>query len=206
MKIYDISWPISPAITTYKNRNDVSVTDTKTWAEHMVRESQLCMSMHTGTHVDAPSHFVQDGLSIDSVPLQALVGPCVVLDMTMCNEVITRSDLQGKDLSKPRVLLKTRNSFISPTEPFNFSFVYVDAGAAEYLAGKEVQCVGIDYLGIERNQPDHKTHTALLSKQIPIIEGLRLESVEPGTYTLVCLPLSIEGVEAAPARAVLIEE
>ncbi len=102
------------------------------------------------------------------------------------------------------ILFRTKNSDLAPTAAFDYEFVYLREDAARYLVNKRVRAVGIDYLGIERNQPAHETHTALLSADIPIIEGLRLAEVAEGHYQLVCLPLAIVGLEASPARAILI--
>ena len=93
-----------------------------------------------------------------------------------------------------------------PTAAFTYDFVYLEKSGAKYLAGKKVKTVGIDYVGIERDQPNHETHRFLLGNDIPIIEGLRLGKVKEGEYTLLCLPLAYKGMEAAPARAVLIKK
>jgi len=191
-------------MTTYKNRNDVVITATKIWERDHARETHISCSTHTGTHVDAPAHFCKHGSTIDALLLSNLCGPCVVLDLTDCSGSITRHDLKKHPvISKSRVLLKTKNSFLSATAPFDPSFVFLASDAADYLVEHQVSCVGIDYLGIERGQPAHDTHVALLKHDIPIIEGLRLGHVEAGDYMLTCLPLLIDGADAAPARAVL---
>jgi arylformamidase len=204
MNIIDISWPLVSGMTTYKNREDFNLYPTKLWEKDKARESRLVCSTHVGTHVDAPAHFIKDGVSIEDVPLGSLCGVCVVLDMQQVETAITQRDLEGQELAS-RVLFKTRNSQRASVDPFDPAFVYLDASAALYLKEREVQCVGIDYLGIERNQPDHPTHKILLESNIAIIEGLRLEHVQPGAYTLLCLPLALVGSEAAPARAVLVQ-
>ncbi len=210
MKIIDISWPISQATTGYKDKNIVELAETKNFAKDGARETKLCFSSHTGTHVDAPSHFLQDGLTIDQIALARLVGPAKVLDLTTVdNAQITGDDLaQYASEIKPGdiILLKTTNSLCSPTDKFNMNFVHLEVSGARYLAKRGVSAVGIDYLGIERNQPDHSTHTTLMHADILVIEGLRLGHVNPGPYHLTCLPLAIIGVEAAPARAILISE
>ena len=207
MNIIDISWPITPRMTAYKNRQVVLFTPTKFFEIDQVRESLLTLGSHTGTHVDAPAHFMADGSTVDQTPLNSLVGPCRVLDLGSVAEVITVANLEPFDVqSGERLLLKTRNSNRAPDQEFDQNFVYFGAEAAAWLAEKQVLAVGIDYLGIERNQPGHETHLALLRNNIAIIEGLRFAQVTPGAYTLVCLPLLAVGLDGAPARAILMQQ
>lgn len=208
MKIIDISWPISTATTGYKDKKIVNFEETRNFAKDGVRESVITLSSHTGTHVDAPAHFLQDGLTIDQMDPERFIGPCVVLDLTdvspetgITEEHLEQFDLEEGDL----VLLKTSNSFRNPTEKFDPHFVFLEASGARYLAELGVGLVGIDYLGIERNQPHHDTHRALMEGDVAIVEGLRLGHVQQGEYFLVCLPLNIVGLEAAPARAILVD-
>lgn len=211
--IIDISWPISPAMTSYKNNKPVVFTTTRTIEDsgtqlphtHMHETNVLC-NTHTGTHVDAPSHKLLGAKNIDQISLIALIGPAVVLDLTQVQGGITEQDLASHQvLAGDIVLLKTTNSHLSSTAPFHAEFVYLAPSGAAWLAQKEIKAVGIDYLGIERKSPTHETHTLLLQKEIPIIEGLRLGHVEAGRYTCICLPLPLLGVEAAPARAILLD-
>jgi arylformamidase len=209
MKIIDISWPISPTVTEYKDRRTVRFEAAKTFEKDGVRESVISMNVHTGTHVDAPAHFLQHGSTIDRTPLISLVGPCVVLDCTDVKDVITAEHLERyADLCSAGdiVLLKTINSDEPASGVFNKNFVFLAGSGAQLLADLEVKAVGIDYLGIERGQADHATHEILLSQNIPIIEGLRLAAVQAGNYFVCVAPLLVQGLEAAPARAFLIEE
>lgn len=206
MEILDISWPISEEITAYKNRKTVCFTHTKNFEADGVRESTIQLGSHTGTHVDAPSHFLENGGSINKYSLATLCGLCVVFDLMDVEEKITKEDLQDLEIKNNKIVIfKTKNSMLGSNAAFNPGFVYLDPSAAQYLAQHHVKAVGIDYLGIERNSPKHETHTALLEKNIPIIEGLRLKNIIPGEYTLICLPLNIIGLEAAPARAILLK-
>jgi arylformamidase len=207
MKVIDISWPISKATTGYKDRSIVNIEEVKNFNRDGVRETSIQLSSHTGTHIDAPSHFLRDGKTIDEMPLERFVGDCVVLDMTTCAERITRDCLMAHDndiVEGGIVLLRTTNSDISPTDKFSPHFVYLEASGAIYLAEKKIKVVGIDYLGIEHSQPGHPTHENLMHADVAIIEGLRLGHVQPGSYFFVCLPLYSIGLEAAPARAILI--
>ena len=209
MNYIDISWPISSDMTAYKDRSVVRIIPTKNFEHDAVRESLITLGSHTGTHIDAPAHFIVDGVTTDALSLDATVGPCVVIDMTHCVDVITYADLiaSGAHLEQgSRILFKTRNSVHKPTDPFDPDFVYIDRQAAEYLSELKLQSVGIDYLGIERNQKGHETHIALLSAGVVIIEGLRLEAVTAGDYFLYCLPLALVGTDGAPARAILVKQ
>ena len=206
MNIIDISWPLECGMTTYKNREDIQITPTKTWEQHAVRESCITISSHVGTHVDAPAHFLAHGGFIESVSLSRLCGPCVVLDMTHVEGAITKEHLEQQSITIPRVLLKTRNSFLDSCAQFKTEFVYLAESGAQYLQEKGALCIGIDYLGIERQQPQHQTHTILLKADIALIEGLRLHTIQAGFYILICLPLACKGLEAAPARAVLVSD
>lgn len=207
MKIIDISWPISNWMTTYKDKQDLNIVQVKTFQKDHVRESQVCMGMHTGTHIDAPSHFLQNGRTIEWTSLSYLIGTCQILDCANMQEKITSDDVQQFSLKTDIILFKTKNSFLSPTAPFDPQFIYLDASAAEYVASHfpNIKAIGFDYLGIERNQPAHLTHTILFENGIVIVEGLRLSHVEAGIYQFICLPLAVQEVEAAPARAILID-
>lgn len=209
MKIIDISWPISAATTGYKDRNIVDFEEVKNFNRDGVRETNIHLSSHSGTHIDAPSHFLRDGKTIDQLSLDRFVGSCKVLDLTSAVERITRdcltefdSEIDNDDI----ILLKTINSDTAPIEKFSPHFVYLEVSGAQYLIEKKIKAVGIDYLGIEHSQFGHPTHESLMHADIGIIEGLRLGHVTPGPYICVCLPLKSIGVEAAPARAVLISE
>jgi arylformamidase len=207
--IFDISWPISKATTGYKDRSIVSIEEIKNFNRDGVRETAVHLSSHTGTHVDAPSHFLRDGKTIDEMHLDRFIGDCIVLDMTTCAERITRDCLIAHDndiVEGGIVLLRTSNSDISPTDKFSPHFVYLEASGAMYLAEKKIKAVGIDYLGIEHSQPGHPTHENLMHADVAIIEGLRLGNVPAGKYIFVCLPLNVIGTEAAPARAILMEK
>ena len=205
MKIIDISWPISNDMTTYKDKKNVSIKKIREFNSDNVRESEITMSSHVGTHVDAPAHFLENGETIDFIFLENLIGDCQVIDLTHLDEKISMKDLEKIKIESEILLFKTKNSFLNYVAPFDYEFIYLDSSAANYLVENfDLKSVGIDYLGIERNQPAHLTHTTLLKSGISIIEGLRLQNIDSGKYKLVCMPLLIEGSEAAPARACLI--
>ena len=207
MKIIDISWPLTNNMTTYKNEKNVLITPTANFEQDHVRETQLSISAHSGTHIDAPSHFLKEGKHLDDIGLEKLIGQCVVLDLEHVQRKITKKDLEKFDIDENViVLLKTKNSEINSENKFHPNFVALDESATQMLVDKKIKAVGIDYLGIESGNPEHEVHKLLLTHNILIIEGLRLQNVEPGNYTLYCLPLKLVGTEAAPARAVLISE
>ncbi|MCF7899726.1 cyclase family protein [Candidatus Babeliales bacterium] len=206
MKIIDISWPITKNCTEYKNKKTVQFEFLKNFDQDNVRDSIITLGSHTGTHIDAPAHFLENGKTIDQINLEKFIGKAKVLDLTHVQEKITEQNLDQFYIVKDDIiLLKTKNSLLSETQNFEPNFVYLEKSGAEFLAKKEVKTVGIDYLGIERNQPDHETHKILLEKEIVIIEGLRLKDATEKEYFFYCLPIFTVGLEAAPARAILIK-
>nr|WP_231620752.1 cyclase family protein [Fictibacillus sp. 7GRE50] len=169
-----------------------------------VTETRISMDVHTGTHVDAPLHMVPGGDTIETLPIEKLVRKAKVIDLTSSTGFISAEDLADKDIQKDDfVLFKTKNSW--DTE-FNFEFIYVNSDAAKVLAEIGVAGVGIDALGVERAQENHPTHKQLFQNNIIIIEGLQLKDVPEGEYLMVAAPLKIRGLDASPARIVLIEQ
>lgn len=206
MKIYDISMTINEQMMVYKNVEEKKpiITILKTYKENRYNESSITMDIHTGTHIDAPFHMIDNGETIESIPLEKLVTDCQVLDLTGIKDGITRKHLQSKEISEGSfILLKTKNSY---TDSFDNNFIYLKKSGAKYLADKKIKGVGIDALGIERGQKNHDTHTILMNQKIVIIEGLRLKDILEGFYQMVALPLKIEGTDGAPARIILISE
>ena len=205
-KVIGISWPINHDTVEYKNKGALKFCTVKNIESDGVHETHLNLDAHTGTHIDAPIHFTPGGKPVNQIKLDSLIGDCKVFDLTNVKEKITASDLQGFDIQENDIILfKTKNSSLPSTGSFEPNFIYLDKFAAEYLVSKKIKTVGIDYLGIERNQPVHETHKVLFDANITIIEGLRLNGVAPGQYFLVCLPVKFEGIEAAPVRAVLLD-
>lgn len=201
--IIDISWPISPEMTQYKTKKEVLFTETKNILTQGVEENLIQLGSHTGTHIDTPAHFIQNGSR--NIDLEKLNGHCVVIDATTINDTINADFLaqQQIDPTINRLLFKTKNSFLKNTDPFNPNFIALDASAAQWCIDHGITVVGIDYLGIEHSNPTHAVHLILLSNDVLIIEGLRLNHVTPATYELNCLPLAIDQLEAVPARAIL---
>ena len=200
--IIDISIPIGENTIVYPNNPPVHIEEVRgTTSIHSV----LTIGSHTATHIDAPRHASTSEGGIDSYPLERFVGPVRVLDCTQSVGKISAADLSSWDIQKgERLLFKTTNSARGFTSWYD-DYVYLDGDAAVMLATMQVALVGIDALSIkQRGSSDLRPHTALLETGIPIVEGLDLSRVIAGTYTLICLPLSLPGLDASPVRAVLI--
>lgn len=203
MKLYDLSPEISEDMAVYKNRQDKKpkIKITRTIGQG-ANESRLDIGSHTGSHVDAPYHFLGKGRAVDKISLDKFMGRAVVLDFTKAKGPIAKNHLQNKKIQKGDiVLLKTKNK---PDKKFNIDFAYLEKSGALHLASKNAKAVGIDSLGIERNQPNHETHKILLKRGIPIFEGLDLSRAKEGRYFFHGLPLKIKKGDASPVRAVLV--
>lgn len=166
----------------------------------------LEMCAHTGTHVDAPRHFLPQGDTVDIIPLEALTGPARVLDLRNARQRITPRHLEPFDPSPgQRLLLRTPNADRHwSTKPFMNDFTHLSHEAADFLVARKIRTIGIDYLSVGAMDHDGtQTHITLLKAGICIIEGLDLSNIQPGDYDLVCLPLRIADADGAPARALL---
>lgn len=204
MKIYDISVPLSPAMHVYPGDPAVDIERTMQIANGDVANvSFLRFGTHTGTHVDAPAHFIDGAMTVDVIPLNLLIGRVHVVEIP--SPVISKETLEEVDLTDDmRVIFKTRNSYVWREPEFVKEFVHLTTDAAEWLVENGIKVVGIDYLSVEKyNFVTPDVHRTLLGSGAVIIEGLNLSEVEPGHYELICLPLKIEGGDGAPARVVL---
>ncbi len=202
----DISIPISPGMITWPGDPPVDISRMRDQGQgDDATVSRLSMGAHTGTHMDSPVHFLADGAGMESMPLEAVLGVCRVIEVAD-EHSISRESLEVHTIREgERILLKTRNSTSRWWETsFNKNFVYISAVAAHYLASLRIMTIGIDYLSVGGFYHDGvATHRALLEAGIWVIEGLDLTRVNPGCYTLYCLPLKIDRGDGAPARAVL---
>lgn len=205
LQIIDISMPITHSMPVYKGRDfkrPILSIDSD-FSTGTAYETRLELNLHTGTHLDTPLHMVPGGYTLENVELSKVITGCKVLDLTDVEEKITDTDLSKFTINEGDfILLKTRNSYEDILET---EFVYLDKSGANYLTKLKIKGVGIDALGIERNQPDHETHINLFTSDIMILEGLRLKDVEEGEYLLSAAPILIPGAEAAPVRAYLIK-
>jgi arylformamidase len=192
-----VHWPDNPEIRVEKmldmERGDVC------------NVSVLSLGSHTGTHMDAPLHFIRGGKGLDRMPLDATIGPCRVIEIKDREAVKVEEIRNQRIKAGERILFKTRNSSGAwKSDNFDEDFVYISKEAATYLAKAKVMTVGIDYLSVGGFKRDGiETHHALLGAGIWVIEGLNLARIKPGKYELNCLPLKVLNSDGAPARALL---
>lgn len=205
MKIFDVTVPISKDMVVYpgdpptkiERRRIIDRNDSKC---NLTRYS---FGSHTGTHVDPPFHFIENGVTVDKLPLELLMGRARVVEITAPS--IDEAVLGEINLTEHmRVLFKTRNSYLWGQKKFVEDFVYITPGAARTLVNNGIKVVGIDYLSVEKfGAAEPETHLTLLRAGTVIIEGLDLREVEPGDYDMICLPLKVKDGDGAPARVVL---
>lgn len=206
MPLIDVSLRLSAHLPTFPGNSPFELRAVKRLAEGgSSNVSTAQMSVHAGTHVDAPRHFFDAGAPVDQLPLDVLVGPARVVHFPGCPAVglaqIDTLDLSGVT----RLLIRTDNSDAwANGSPFTPDFVYLDEAGARRLLQHGIRLVGIDSLSVERfKAPGAPTHHVLLGSGVVVVEGLDLSLVAPGTYELLCLPLRIGDSDGAPARAVL---
>jgi arylformamidase len=207
VKLIDVSVPIHDAMTVYRGNPPVRIRPAMTLRRNGVNLSELCLGSHTGTHVDAPNHFVKGGKGIDQLDLGRFIGPAWVADLRRVKAGITAADLEKARIPRTsrRVLLRTRNSrWWHPARAFRTDFVYLAPDGADWLVERGARLVGIDYLSIEGyGVPGAPTHKRLLGAGIPILEGLDLFNVRPGRWQMAAFPLRIKDGDAGLTRAVL---
>jgi arylformamidase len=207
MRIYDVSVPLSGALPTFPGDPPFELQSIcKIGPASPYALSRIACGSHTGTHVDAPAHFIAGGAAVDELPLEILMGKARVVELAE-SDSIAREHLEALDLSDDlRLLIKTRMSG-QPREPeFRSDYSYLTTEAAVYLAQIGIKLVGTDCCSIEQfGNHDYPAHRALLSAGVVIVEGLDLAEVEPGEYEMACLPLRVVGADGAPARVVLKE-
>lgn len=208
MKIYDISLNITPDLPVWPGEPSVQLEQISSINEGAVANvTHINMGAHTGTHIDAPYHFLAGGKKVDEIPLNLLIGPVTVLQLE-AKEIITSDMLQRAKIPShaKRLLFKTSNSayWAEGETEFQRGFVALSVDAAKYLVQRGVEVVGVDYLSVAPFEASIPTHEVLLQAEVLIIEGLNLSEVTPGEYTLHCLPLKLVGADGAPARALLV--
>ena len=210
MQVYDVSVPLSANTPTYPGDPGIAI---KPWLRMAngdpANVSSINFGLHSGTHVDAPAHFIEGGAKVWSLPLESLLGEAEVVEVAPDIDVIDKKFVVANCVSgSQRFLFKTRNSvyWSDPEQRFHEDYVYIDPAAAEWLVESGVKLVGIDYLSVEKFNSDiFPTHLAFLSRGVVIVEGLDLRAVPGGQYELLCLPLKIAGGggDGAPARVIL---
>jgi arylformamidase len=212
MKVRDVSLTLRPGMTTWGNEPGPTITPIRRIARgEGVNVSLVSFADHSGTHVDPPRHFIEGGATVDQLPLDAMLGPCVVLLYDGTGH-ISGEWLEGAGVpaGTTRLLIRTSNSELwnDPMQHFTREFVAVNASAARWCVAKGIRLIGVDYLTIEPQGPEkvgYPTHMTLLGAGVVIVEGLDLRGVPAGTYELICAPIKIADGDGAPARVLLVE-
>lgn len=166
--------------------------------------SEAFFSLHTGTHIDAPLHFIKDGKDVTQIPSSSMMGDVLVMDVTNENK-ITAEYLKRQDFQNcERIFFKTISDEMDRKSSLEKNdFIALDVSAANYLREKKIKLIGIDGLSIAIADELKEVHVSLLEKEIVIVEVLNLQEITAGIYEMICLPIKIAGAEAAPARVLL---
>ena len=205
--IYDISLPIAAGGVVYPGNPEIRIEAQQSIANGgSSNVSSVSFGSHTGTHVDAPKHFFDDGATVDMLPLDVLMGPAVLIGVDDDVMAVGVEHLERHELKDhTRILIKSRNSRFIRDRTFVKDYTYLAPDGAEYLASLGVRLVGVDYFSVEQfHSGHHRTHRILLERGIIIVEGLDLSGPPLGPYELRVLPLRLVGLDGAPARAVLV--
>jgi arylformamidase len=205
MRIHDITVPLSPELPVYPGDSPVTIAPWTSIADgDAANVARITLCTHSGTHLDAPRHFNQNGLSVDNIPLEILIGKALVVEISGMKE-IGRQDLERLPLrGAERLLLKTDNTALWKEEAdFNEHYVSLSLQAAQYVVESGVKLLGIDYISVESVEGDGSVHRMLLDGGVLILEGVNLTDVAPGEYELICLPLKVKDGDGAPVRAIL---
>jgi arylformamidase len=204
-RLVEVSVLLQPGVPTYPGNPEFELQPIKRIADGgSSNVSRLVLGTHTGTHVDAPKHFFDDGTGVDAMSLDLLIGRSRVIDLPHRGG-ITEEHLAAAGLREDlRVLLRTPNSALWNSNGFHQDYTYLTEGGARYLVDQGVKVVGIDYLSVEQfHKAGAPAHHALLGGGVIVIEGLNLSDADAGQYEMYCLPLRIAGSDGAPARVVL---
>jgi len=209
MKIYDISLDISEKLPVWPGDPKIGI-EKKCSIENgdICNVTSIILGVHTGTHIDAPYHFVNDGRKTDEIKIQEFIGECLVVEIDT-DDFIKKEHLMDINLDGiEKILFKTKNSILWETkvEEFNENFISLDLSAAEYLVNKGIKLIGVDYLSIEGFfSKDAIVHKTLLGNNIIVVEGLNLFGIESKKYELICLPIKLVACDGSPARVILKE-
>jgi arylformamidase len=202
---HDVTVELWPGMPTWEGEPGPCLRVIKTYDPDGARVSELSLGVHSGTHVDAPVHFIPGAPSAESLPLEALLGPCQLVEVATTGNIAIEDALAaGLDPRCERVLFKTRNSALWDDLTFRTDFAAIQPALAHWLVGAGARLVGIDYLSVEPyGVAVPEVHLTLLEAGVVILEGLDLRHVPAGRYDLACLPLKLRGSDGAPARVVL---
>lgn len=205
-RLVDVSVSLQPGLATYPGNPEFELQPVKRVAAGASSNvSRLILGTHTGTHVDAPRHFFDEGAGVDGLPLDLLIGRARVIDLPFRGGITERHLADAGLREDLRVLLRTPNSALwNTSDGFHQDYSYLTEEGARYLVEQGVKVVGIDYLSVEQfKKPGAPAHRALLGENVVIIEGLNLSDADAGAYEMYCLPLRVAGADGAPARVVL---
>lgn len=210
MIIHDITLTVTPGMPTWPGDPAVVLERVNKIEEGAnANVSRMAMSVHTGTHIDAPVHFLPGTTGVDTLPLDILIGPAQVFHLPDSVDALTADVIAGTGLKKgtQRVLFRTRNSLYweKGENRFQTAFVGIPLDGAQYLVDQGVRLVGIDYLSVSPFKKSRPTHETLLKAGMVVVEGVNLSGISAGEYQLIALPLRLGGSDGSPARVVLVE-
>ena len=206
MKIFDISVSLHNGMPVFPGDPAPDIKRVLNMPKDAANVSFLCMGSHTGTHVDPPLHFIENGMPIDRIPLVHLYGNAEVLDLTRVENEIAAEDLEKASHGEKMLLFKTRNSQLWQYTGFRSDFAYLNESGADWVVRNGIKTIAIDYLSIGSFQGAEAVHKKLLDAGVTVVEGVDLTGIEPGKYTFACLPLKIKDGDGSPARAILVKE
>jgi arylformamidase len=203
--LYDATLLLTPEIATWPGEPAPQRKLIKTVAQDGANVSLLTMGVHSGTHIDAPCHFIEGAPGIESIPVDALVGPGLVVDTGDADSVsVALLERLALPAGLERVLFKTKTGRLLSERQFQQDYVYIEPEAAHWLVARGLRLVGIDYLSVERfGAVGGPVHHALLEARVVIVEGCDLRNVPPGPYDIIALPARLDGSDGAPTRLVL---
>ncbi|MCF8000443.1 MAG: cyclase family protein [Halanaerobiales bacterium] len=202
-KFYDISLNIEEGMLSFPGDTIPKFNRIKNIIDDNYNLSNMKVSVHVGTHVDAPSHFIKNGKTIEEISPERFLGDVQVIEIKNKKEIRKR-ELEKIEFYSNKILFKTQNSNMISENTFQDNFVYLNYEGAEYLIESGIEFIGIDYLTIESlDTTDFSVHKLLLKNNVIVLEGINLKEIKPGNYKLIAPPLKIKGAEASPVRALL---
>ncbi len=204
MKIVDISMELNEKTIVWIDDDQPKLIPVARKPEAPINFTWLDFGSHAGTHIDAPFYLFNEKWKSDEVPFDVLMGDCQVIDLTDVDDYITVEDLKKHNIKSTRIMLKTKNSY-DPMEKYNPNHVALNEDAAKYLRDLGIKLIGYDYQSFERNG-EVNIHRIFMEQNIICLDNLRLKDTEEKEYDLICLPVKVTGIDAAPSRAILIEK
>ena len=204
MKIIDISMELNEKTVVWVDDDKPKLIPVARKPKAPINFTWLDFGSHAGTHIDAPYYLFNEKWKSDEVPFDILIGDCQVIDLCDVEDCITVSDLKKHNITSQRILLKTKNSYDN-MEEYNPKHIALSEEGAIYLRDLGIKLIGYDYQSFERNG-NVKIHRIFMEKDIIALDNLRLKDAEEKSYELICLPIKVTGIDAAPSRAILIEK